>query len=252
MIRIDKVSVSLSGTSILEDVTLELPKGGITALIGPNGAGKSTLLSAIARLVPLERGNITVDTLDVTHTPSAELARRMAIMPQDNVVAGRLRVKELVQFGHFPHHQGRPGPEDQKAVREALRLFDLEAIEDRFIDTLSGGQRQRARAAMCYSQGTDYLLLDEPLNNLDIFYARELMRTLRRIADDAGRTIIIVLHDLNHAAAHADRIVAMREGQIVADGPTQSVIVPDILKSIFGYEINVKTIAGKPISLHFL
>lgn len=252
MIRIDNVSVSLSGTSILEGINLELPRGGITALIGPNGAGKSTLLSAIARLLPLTAGSITLDTLEVAHAPSSELARRMAIMPQDNVVAGRLRVKELVQFGRFPHHRGRASPEDHNAVREALQLFDLESIEDRFIDTLSGGQRQRARAAMCYSQGTDYLLLDEPLNNLDIFYARELMRTLRRIADDAGRTIIIVLHDLNHASAHADRIIAMREGKIVADGPTQSVITPNILKSVFGYEIGVKTIAGKPISLHFL
>lgn len=252
MIRIDDVSVALSGSPVLENISVKLTKGGLTALVGPNGAGKSTLLSAMARLVPLSSGRITVDRLDIAHADSSELARRLAIMPQDNVVAGRLRVGELVQFGRFPHHRGRPTAEDECAVRESLALFDLVGIQDSFIDTLSGGQRQRARAAMCYCQGTDFLLLDEPLNNLDIFYARELMRTLRDIADHAGRTIIIVLHDLNYAAAYADRIIGMRDGQIVADGPTQTIMQPDILQMIFGFEIEVKSLAGRPVSLHFL
>lgn len=252
MIKLDNVSVSLSGTPILSDINLELRKGGITALIGPNGAGKSTLISAIARLVPITSGRIIVDELDVAQAPSRALARRLSVMPQDNSVAGRLRVGELVQFGRFPHHQGRPLREDHAEVEDALKTFDLWDIREKFIDTLSGGQRQRARAAMCFAQGTDYILLDEPLNNLDIFYARELMRTLRRVADTTSRSIIIVLHDLNHAAVHADRIIGMRDGNIIADGTSEDVMRPDVLEVLFGFRIDVETIAGKPISLHFL
>lgn len=252
MIKLENVSVSLSGTPILKDINLELPKGGITALIGPNGAGKSTLVSAIARLVPLTSGRIMVDDLDVAQSASRALARRLSVMPQDNNVAGRLRVGELVQFGRFPHHQGRPTREDHDEVGRALKTFDLWDIREKFVDTLSGGQRQRVRAAMCFAQGTEYILLDEPLNNLDIFYARELMRTLRHVADTTDRSIIIVLHDLNHAAVHADRIVGMRDGKIVADGAVEDVIQPDVLERLFGFRIEVAMIAGKPISLHFI
>lgn len=252
MIKLTNVAVSLSGTPILNDINLELPSGGITALIGPNGAGKSTLISAMARLVPVTSGEIIVDGMNVANTASRTLARRLSVMPQDNAIAGRLRVGELVQFGRFPHHQGRPTQADFEAVDEALNIFDLFEIKDKFVDTLSGGQRQRARAAMCFAQGTDYILLDEPLNNLDIFYARELMRTLRHVADTKQRSIIIVLHDLNHAAVHADRIIAMRDGKIIADDRPENVMHPDVLQSVFGFQINVETIAGKPISLHFL
>ncbi|MDP3526117.1 MAG: ATP-binding cassette domain-containing protein [Hoeflea sp.] len=252
MISLETVSVSLSGTPVLHDISLDLPRGGITAVIGPNGAGKSTLVSAIARLTPLRSGRICVDGLDVFRAPTRNLAKILAVMPQDNAVAGRLRVGELVQFGRFPHHQGRPTQTDVALVEAALVTFDLWDIHDRFIDTLSGGQRQRARAAMCYAQGTDYMLLDEPLNNLDIYYARELMRTLRQVADTTGRSIVIVLHDLNHAAVHADRIIALRDGRVVADGPAAEVIRPDVLDAVFGFPIRVETISGKPISLHFL
>lgn len=252
MIRLETVSVSLSGTQVLHDISLDLPRGGVTAMIGPNGAGKSTLVSAIARLAPLGSGRITVDGLDVSRAPTRDLARLLAVMPQDNSVAGRVRVRELVQFGRFPHHQGRPKDADHALVDAALETFDLSDISDRFVDTLSGGQRQRARAAMCFAQGTDYILLDEPLNNLDIYYARELMRTLRHVADTTGRSIIIVLHDLNHAAIHADRIIALRDGRVVADGAPGAVIRPDVLDSVFGFPIRVETIDDKPVSLHFL
>ncbi|MBJ3778769.1 iron ABC transporter ATP-binding protein [Acuticoccus mangrovi] len=252
MIRISNVSYAIAGTTILEDIDLAIPSGGVTALIGPNGAGKSTLLSLIARLLPLSSGTITLDGLPVDRTPTRALALRLAVMAQEGSVASRLRVEELVGFGRFPHHRGRPRAQDQAAVAEALALFDLEALADRFVDTLSGGQRQRARVAMAYCQGTDYLLLDEPLNSLDIIYARALMRTLRRIADDRGRTIVVVLHDLNHAAAHADRIVALREGRLVADGPTGEVMTTATLQRVFGDTIPVAEVDGHRIALHFV
>jgi iron complex transport system ATP-binding protein len=252
MIEIKNVSLSYGDFPILRDISLSLPKGGITALVGPNGAGKSSLLSLIARLQPLQAGRITIDGLSVDKAPSRQLARRLAILRQDGAVASRLTVRELVNFGRFPHHQGRPGNEDLMLVDAALAQFDLQALSDRFIDTLSGGQRQRAMVAMTFCQGTDYMLLDEPLNNLDMFHARQLMRSLRMIADERQRTAIIVLHDINQAAAHADRIVAMRDGAIIADGTPEAVLTEDNLEAIFGYRMQIAHLAGKPLVLHHL
>lgn len=250
MIEISGVSLTLGGSGILNDVNLTVAKGGVTALIGPNGAGKSSLLSLIARLQPLQSGRITVDGLAVDTTPSRELAKVMAILRQDPGVASRLRVAELVGFGRFPHHRGRLTAQDREIVAASLEQFDLGDLSQRFIDTLSGGQRQRALVAMTFCQGTDYILLDEPLNNLDMFHARNLMRTLRRIADEHGKTVLIVLHDINHAAAHADRIVAMKDGVVVASGDTEAIIKPDVLESIFGFPMLVERIAGRLAVLH--
>lgn len=252
MIRIENVSLSIGAAKILSDVRLDIPKGGVTALIGPNGAGKSTLLKLVARLTPLQTGLITVDGLPVDATPSAELAKRLAILRQEPGVASRLRVRELVAFGRFPHNRGRATPEDRRLVETALDEFDLAGLADRFVETLSGGQRQRALVAMAFVQGTDYLLLDEPLNNLDMYYGRELMRRLRRMADENGRTVVVVLHDVNHAAAHADRIVAMRDGRIVADGPPAETLSPKTLEAVFGYAMRVERIDGRPVVLHHL
>lgn len=252
MIRVSGVTFDRGAETVLRDIDLDIPTGGVTALIGPNGAGKSTLLSLIARLLPLQSGSIIVDGLDVTTTPTRQLARHLAVMPQDAPVASRVRVAELVSYGRFPHNHGRPGPGDRTAVAEALAMFDLEPLADRFVDTLSGGQRQRARAAMAFCQGTGTLLLDEPLNNLDIFHARQLMRTLRRVADENARTVVVVLHDLNYASAYADRIVAMQDGRIVAHGPTGEVMSSAVLARVFGYEIAVKDVGGHTVALYFL
>lgn len=252
MIVIENVSLSHRDTPILSDIDLALPRGGITALVGPNGAGKSSLFSLIARLQPLQKGRITVDDMPVDTTSSRTLAQRLAILRQDGAVSSRLTVREIVGFGRFPHHQGRPAPEDLALVDAALRQFDLQSLADRFIDTLSGGQRQRAMVAMTFCQGTDYLLLDEPLNNLDMFHARQLMRSLRAIADERRRTAIIVLHDINHAASYADRIIAMRNGRVIADGTPQAVLTKNNLEAIFGYRMEVEYVNGKPLVLHHL
>lgn len=197
MIRIEAVSHQIDGTQILSDVSLEIPKGGVSALVGPNGAGKSTLLSLIARLQKLQTGQIHVEDLNVAHCPSNALARRLSILPQSDDIASRLTVQELIGFGRYPYHKGRPQLEDLDKVEEALAAFQLTGLRTRQLDTLSGGQRQRALIAMTYAQDTDYLLLDEPLNNLDIAASRVLMQQLRILAAEKGRTIVIVLHDLN-------------------------------------------------------
>ncbi|SMF10520.1 iron complex transport system ATP-binding protein [Xaviernesmea oryzae] len=251
MIRIENVSFRHGPTNILHDISLTIPKGGITALVGPNGAGKSSLLSLISRLQTLQEGSITIDGLPVDTTPNRQLAKVIAILRQDSIVASRLRVHELVGFGRFPHGRGRLTEEDRAIVGQSLQQFDLADLADRFIETLSGGQRQRALVAMAFCQGTDYLLLDEPLNNLDMYYARELMRSLRAIADEKGKTIVIVLHDINQAGAYADRIVAMKDGRLIADGAPAELLNTDILESVFGFRMPVEVVDGKPVALHF-
>lgn len=252
MIRIENVSFRHRTARILEGIDLAIPKGGVIALIGPNGAGKSSLLSRVARLQPLQQGTITIDGLPVNTTPGRDLARVIAILRQDTAVASRLKVRELVGFGRFPHGRGRLGEADHAVIDAAIARFDLTDLADRFIETLSGGQRQRALVAMTFAQGTDYLLLDEPLNNLDMYYARELMRSLRAVADESGKTVVIVLHDINQASAHADRIVAMKGGRIVADGTPAAILTPETLEAVFGFSMRVETIAGKPFVLHQL
>ncbi len=250
MIKIEGVSLTLQGTAILRDVSVTLPKGGLTALVGPNGAGKSSLLSLIARLQPFQSGRIAVDGLPVDRTPSQHLAKVLTIMRQDTGLASRLSVRDLVGFGRFPHSRGRLTDEDRRRVAAALTQFDLTALADRDLDTLSGGQRQRAFVAMAFCQDTDYLLLDEPLNNLDMMHARQMMRHLRGIVDRQGRTVVIVLHDINHAAAYADRIVGMKDGRIVAEGLPEEVLTVDRLEMMFGFRMQVHRLGGRIVVQH--
>jgi len=250
MIAVENVSHRIGGAAILTDVSLAIPRGGLTALIGPNGAGKSTLLSLVARLTPLQAGRVTVDGLDVSRTPSRDLARKLAILRQDPAIAARLTVRDLVGFGRYPHSRGRPGLEDAAAVEAAIERFALGPLAGRFLDELSGGQRQRALVAMTFAQETDYILLDEPLNNLDMVFARALMRALRALADDAGRTIVVVLHEINYAAAWADHIVALRDGRVVGTGTPEAIVSTQALRAAFGTDIEVTRIAGRLVALH--
>lgn len=249
MISIQGVGHTIQGKPILEDINLELPRGGVTALIGPNGAGKSTLLSLIARLQTLKTGTIMVDDLQIGACSDATLARVLAVMPQSAQVSARLRVGDAVMMGRYPWHRGRPGKRDSEVVAETLALFSLDPLAEQFLDEISGGQRQRALVAMAYAQETDYLLLDEPLNNLDIAASRHLMRLLRQMADTGNKSIVIVLHDINFAAAFADRVLVMRHGRIVADGAPNAVITPDLMTDVFETDAEVHTLDNRPVVL---
>ncbi|MBR9766712.1 MAG: ATP-binding cassette domain-containing protein [Rhodobacteraceae bacterium] len=249
MIRIRNVSHHIGPAPILHDISLDIPKGGITALIGPNGAGKSTLLSLIARLAVLRQGEIHIDAMKIGEVSDRELARHLAIMAQSTHVSARLRVEELVGFGRYPWHRGRPGPGDRAIVESAIERFGLGPMRHRFLDEISGGQRQRAFVAMAFAQDTDYLLLDEPLNNLDIAGARSLMRLLRQMADEDGKTVVIVLHDINYAARFADRIVALHEGRVAANGAAREVVTDALLRDVFGTDAKVSLHDGHPVVL---
>lgn len=252
MIEIEDVTFHHGKTPVLSDISLTIEKGGVTALIGPNGAGKSTLFALMARLLPLETGRISFDGLDVSSCPSRDLARKLAILRQDTHVASRISVRDMVGFGRFPHHQGRPTDTDRERVAQALAQFDLEALSDRFLDELSGGQRQRVLVAMAYAQDTDYLLLDEPLNNLDMQFARSLMRQLRALADSHGKTIVAVLHDINYAAAYSDHIIALKQGRIIAHAPTGDLMREEILSQIYEMPVKIRTLDGLKVALHHI
>jgi iron complex transport system ATP-binding protein len=249
VIEIEHVSKSYGGTRVLDDVSLRIPAGGITSVIGANGAGKSTLLSVVARLLTPDTGRVTVDGLDVATTKGPVLARRLSVLRQENAMSVRLTVRELVAFGRFPHSGGRLTAEDRRRVDEAISWFELEGFADRHLDQLSGGQRQRAYVAMVLCQGTDYVLLDEPLNNLDMRHAVQMMRMLRRMAAELGKTVVLVVHDINFASCYSDRIVAMRDGRVVADGPTAEMMQPPVLRKVFDLDVAVHELAGQQIGV---
>ena len=249
MIEVQALSHRVAEAQILSDVSIQIPKGGIVALVGPNGAGKSTLMSLVARLMPIQQGRIMVDELVIGQSDDKALARRLAILPQTVHAASRLTIRDLVGFGRYPYHRGRPTPQDHSRVDDALSVFDLTQMAERTLDTLSGGQRQRAFVAMTYVQDTDYVLLDEPLNNLDLAASRALMIRLRELADRKGRTIIIVLHDINFATAYADRIVVLKNGRIHADGPPKTVVTTELIEGVFETDAQLRMIDGRPVVL---
>ena len=251
MIALEGVSKRYGGQTVVDDVSITFGGEGVTALIGPNGAGKSTLFGLVGRLVRPDAGRVTVDGADVATTSSAELARRLAVLRQDNHVAARLTVQDLVEFGRFPHSRGRLTVDDRDHVDRALAHLGLEGYRRRFLDELSGGQRQRAFIAMVLAQDTRYVLLDEPLNNLDLRHMVEIMRLIRGMADELGKRIVVVLHDINVAARYADRIVAMRDGVVVADAPAREIMRPEVLGAVYDTPVDVREIDGKPVALYY-
>ncbi len=239
MIRLSDVVKRYSNDVQIGPVTLDLPAGGIVALVGPNGAGKSTLLTMIGRLLTPDAGTVEVNGLDVHKTPSNQVARTVSILRQENHFVTRLTVRQLVGFGRYPYSGGRLTQLDEDKISEAIDFLNLTELEQRFLDELSGGQRQRAYVAMVLAQDTDYLLLDEPLNNLDAQHSVQMMQQLRKAADELGRTIVIVLHDINFAAAYSDYIVAMENGRIAVHGSPDEIIRDDVLSAVFRTPVTV-------------
>ncbi|MFW2512408.1 ABC transporter ATP-binding protein [Demequina sp. SO4-13] len=251
MIAIDSVTKSYGSHVVVDDVSLALPDAGVTSIIGPNGAGKSTLLSVVSRILGADAGVVSVEGLDVFTSPSKEVAKRLSILRQDTHMTARITVRELVEFGRFPHSNGRLTPECRVAVAEAVDYCDLGDLTERPIHELSGGQRQRAYVAMVLAQDTRYVLLDEPLNNLDMVHATGLMRLLRGLADSQGKSVVMVLHDVNYASAYSDRIIAMRDGALVQDGPPETVITEHALEDVYGMNFRVHAVDGDRIAAYF-
>ncbi|WP_348549523.1 ATP-binding cassette domain-containing protein [Psychrobacter sp. KFRI-CH2-11] len=247
MIKLDNISHHIGKQQILHDISLSLPSAQVIALIGPNGAGKSTLFSVMARLQPLQSGKVMFGEHDIVSCPTRTLAKTVAMLGQDNQVQGRLRVHELLMFGRYPYHQGQPSAQDEQKVQEVIARFELEPLAERFLSTLSGGQRQRVLIAMIVCQDTPYLLLDEPLNNLDMYHAGRLMRELRELSCSQQKTVVIVLHDINQAAQFADTVVMMKTGQVMAVGQPVDVITKDTMKDLYNVDVTVLNHQGRPV-----
>ena len=211
---------------------IEIPKAGFTSLIGPNGAGKSTTLLMIGRLLDMDEGQIQVANMDVSESKSKDLAKVLTILRQENHFVTRLTVRQLVGFGRFPYSKGRLTKEDEVIISKYIDFLDLTSLENRYLDELSGGQRQRAYVAMVLCQETEYVLLDEPLNNLDVARSVQMMEHLRRATNEFGRTILTVMHDINFAK-YSDKICAMKDGQIAAFGTVEEVMDSTLLTDIF-------------------
>lgn len=251
MIEIKRVSKQYQQTRVLHEIAETIPAGGVTSIIGPNGAGKSTLLSVIGRLLTPDAGQVLVSGLDVAHTPGKQLATRLSVLRQENHFTSRLTVYDLVGFGRYPYTQGRLNEEDRRHIDTALAFLDLLPLKDRYLDELSGGQRQRAYVAMVLCQDTDYVLLDEPLNNLDMKHAVAMMKQLRRAADELHKTIILVIHDINFAAAYSDHIIAMKAGQVVCRGTPENLMCAEVLEAIFDTEVSIEQVRGRPVAIYY-
>lgn len=252
MIRVVGATKTYNGKRAVDNVTVDIPKGQITSLIGPNGAGKSTLLSMISRLTPMDGGDVFIEGLPLREWDNRDLAKEISILKQTNNVDLRLTVRDLVAFGRFPYSQGRLTPEDVQHVDEAIEYMNLGPIQHRFLDELSGGERQRAFVAMVIAQNTNYVLLDEPLNNLDMKHSVQMMHGLRRLVDELGKTVVLVLHDINFASTGSDRIVAMRDGRLVADGPVADVVERTVLQQVYDMDFHVQEIDRCRVCLYFM
>ncbi|AKK08142.1 ATP-binding cassette domain-containing protein [Corynebacterium testudinoris] len=250
MITLNNVRKEYNSEVSIGPVNLEIPAGGITALVGPNGAGKSTLLTMIGRLLALDDGDIKVAQYDVSTTKSKDLAKIISILRQENHFITKLTVRQLVGFGRFPYSGGRLTKEDEAIISRYIDFLHLTDLENRYLDQLSGGQRQRAYVAMVLCQETDYVLLDEPLNNLDIAHSVEMMRHLHQAARELGRTIIVVLHDINFAAQYADYICAVKGGEIVEFGPSAEIMCDEVLTGIFNTPVQVIEGPNGPIATY--
>lgn len=250
MIEILNVEKKYSDEVKIGPLNIQIPKAGLTSLIGPNGAGKSTALLMIGRLLNLDEGQIKVANMNVSESKSGDLAKILTILRQENHFVTRLTVRQLAGFGRFPYSKGRLTKEDELIISKYIDFLDLGDLENRYLDELSGGQRQRAYVAMVLCQETEYVLLDEPLNNLDVARSVQMMKHLRHAANEFGRTILTVIHDINFAAQYSDRICAMKNGQIAAFGTVKDIMKPELLTDIFETDINIMEGPHGPIAIY--
>lgn len=236
---------------VLKQLSGVIPHRSITSLIGPNGAGKSTLLAVLSRLLKQDGGKVFFMEQPLESYKSNELAKKLSILKQLNHIDLKLTVRDLVAFGRFPHSKGRLSEQDWRKVDEAIAFSDLHDLQDEFIDELSGGQRQRAFIAMVIAQDTDYVLLDEPLNNLDMKHAVHVMKTLRRLVDELGKTIILVIHEINFASQYSDHIIALKDGEIRYTDCTEKIIQNDVLRDIFDIDFDIVERNNRKICNYF-
>ncbi|MCL2865702.1 MAG: ATP-binding cassette domain-containing protein [Lachnospiraceae bacterium] len=254
MIEIKNISQSYSRRGrkkTLKNINFVVPEKAITAMVGANGAGKSTLLGVMANIVPAQAGEVLLAGEDITKIKPSDVAKKIAFLRQTQQLSVKITINDLVEYGRFPHCGGRLQEIDKQKVEEALGYMNLLDLRDCYLNELSGGQRQRAFIAMVLAQDTPYIFLDEPLNNLDIKYSVEMMKTIRMMVDELGKTVIVVLHDINFAAAYANYVVAMKDGEIVQEGKQEEIISKGVLDTVFDHDFNIVRHDGRSVCLYF-
>ncbi|NMO94306.1 ABC transporter ATP-binding protein [Paenibacillus lemnae] len=247
----ENLTAGYDHTTILHDISLEIPSGKISVMIGANGCGKSTLLKTLARLIKPSSGTITLNGKPLDDIPSKSFARVVGLLPQSPIVPEGITVADLVGRGRFPHQSWLSSwsKKDMEAVAEAMDIMSITDFANHHIDELSGGQRQRVWIAMALAQQTDILFLDEPTTYLDITYQIEILDLLTELNRKLGITMVMVLHDINLSARYADHIFALREGTLVAEGKPSQVITSTAVKDIFGLDCTViaDPVSGSPL-----
>jgi iron complex transport system ATP-binding protein len=250
-LRAQSLSVGYGERLVVSELDLDVLSGSVTAVIGPNGCGKSTLLRALGRLLPARAGAVLLDGKRIDRTPTREVAKVLAMLPQSPQAPEGLTVAELVARGRHPHQAWyrQFSPEDEAAVASALEMTGMAELAERTVDELSGGQRQRAWISMALAQGTDLLLLDEPTTYLDLAHQIDVLDLVQRLHREFGRTVVMVLHDLNLAARYADRLVAMKDGRIAVAGAPADVLTESTLLEVFGLDARVvpDPVTGTPL-----
>jgi iron complex transport system ATP-binding protein len=240
-IRTDNITLAYDEAVVIEELSVSVPAGSITSVVGPNGCGKSTLLRSLARLMKPRGGAVYLDGDAISKLPTREVARRLGILPQSPEAPEGLTVRELAAQGRYPHQSWLKqwSKEDERAVEKALGITGVLELADRPLDTLSGGQRQRAWISMALAQETETLLLDEPTTFLDMAHQLEVLQLLERLNREEGRTILMVLHDLNNAARYSHHIVALSRGRVFAAGAPEDVMTGELLREVFSVEAEI-------------
>ncbi|MCM3786108.1 ABC transporter ATP-binding protein [Neobacillus mesonae] len=249
------LSIAYEDRLIVENLNIQIPQGKITALVGANGSGKSTILKTMARLMQPKAGSVLLDGKSIHKQSTREVAKQLAILPQNPTAPEGLTVTELVSYGRFPYQKGFGSlkADDKKMVEWAIEATGLNEFHDRPIDQLSGGQRQRAWIAMALAQDTDILFLDEPTTFLDMAHQLEVLQLLEELNVSAQRTIVMVVHDLNHATRYAHHMIAIKQGKAAAIGSPQEVMTTEVMREVFGIEADIITDprTGVPLCLPF-
>ncbi|MEM9769135.1 MAG: ABC transporter ATP-binding protein [Cyanobacteria bacterium P01_D01_bin.71] len=248
-----RLTLAYGSDLIIQGMDLAIPQGEITALVGPNGCGKSTLLRGMARLLKPKEGTVYLEGDAIAHLPTKELAKRLGILPQSPSAPEGLTVQELVAQGRYPHQSWLQqwSREDDLKVEDAIATTHLEEFANRPLDTLSGGQRQRAWIAMALAQDTEVLLLDEPTTYLDLAHQLEVLDLLHDLNSHQGKTIVMVLHDLNQACRYADHLIALRSGTVYAQGSPASVMTETLVQEVFGLDSQIirDPVVGTPLCI---
>ncbi len=251
MLEIKNIKKNYGKNEVLSDVSCTIEKNKFTAFIGSNGAGKSTLLNIMARTLKADNGEVIIDGKELKTWQTEELAKKISILSQFNHINIRLTVRDLVSFGRYPHSKGKMTLEDNEKVADAINYLGIGHLENRFLDELSGGQVQMAYIAMVIAQDTDYIFLDEPLNNLDMNHSVKIMKILRKLVREKNKTVVVVIHDINFVSVYADNVIALKQGKIITQGKNEEVITKEVLQEIYALDMDIYSVNNYRFCMYY-